>query len=184
MHYSAGLAGLTAVGGAAVLPGSGALWLTARLLLDGAGGLFGLYLLTVLALFLSGYVMRLRQGPARGGPGHPGDCHPRDGRRAGGPPVIGLAARPAIPAVLENLGWDRPLGWLAAGLVALGVGYGLGMLGLSRHSPRTAPPAPPSRGQPACSAPRSLQAYRPRGPGTGARPARPSAAPAGSSSSS
>lgn len=64
MHYSAGLAGLTAVGGAAVLPGSGALWLTSRLLLDGAGGLFGLYLLTVLALFLSGYVMRLRQGPA------------------------------------------------------------------------------------------------------------------------
>ena len=39
-------------------------------------------------------------------------------------------------AGLENLGWDRPLGWLAAGLVALGVGYGLGMLGLSRHSPR------------------------------------------------
>ncbi len=64
MHYSAGLAGLTAAGGAAVLPGSGALWLTARLLLDGAGALFGLYLLTVLALFLSGYVLRIRQGPA------------------------------------------------------------------------------------------------------------------------
>ena len=64
MHYSAGLAGLTAAGGAAVLPGSGALWLTSRLLLDGAGALFGLYLLTILALFLSGYVMRLRQGPA------------------------------------------------------------------------------------------------------------------------
>jgi hypothetical protein len=64
VHYSAGLAGLTAVGGAAVLPGSGALWLTSRLLLDGAGALFGLYLLTILALFLSGYVMRLRQGPA------------------------------------------------------------------------------------------------------------------------
>ena len=64
MHYSAGLAGLTAVGGATVLPGSGALWLTSRLLLDGAGALFGLYLLTILALFLSGYVLRLRQGPA------------------------------------------------------------------------------------------------------------------------
>jgi hypothetical protein len=64
VHYSAGLAGLTAVGGAAVLPGSGALWLTSRLLLDGAGALFGLYLLTILALFLSGYVMRLRQDPA------------------------------------------------------------------------------------------------------------------------
>ncbi len=72
MHYSAGLAGLAAVGGAATLPGSGVLWLTARLLLDGAGALFGLYLLTVLTLFLSGYVMRLRRdhrphGPAAGG---------------------------------------------------------------------------------------------------------------------
>jgi hypothetical protein len=62
VHYSAGLAGLTAVGGAAALPGSGMLWLTARLLLDGAGALFGLYLLTVVTLFLSGYVMRLRRG--------------------------------------------------------------------------------------------------------------------------
>ena len=61
MHYSAGLAGLAAVGGAATLPGSGVLWLTARLLLDGAGALFGLYLLTLLTLFLSGYVMRLRR---------------------------------------------------------------------------------------------------------------------------
>ena len=62
MHYSAGLAGLVAVGGAATLPGSGVLWLTARLLLDGAGALFGLSLLTLLTLFLSGYVMRLRRG--------------------------------------------------------------------------------------------------------------------------
>jgi hypothetical protein len=63
VHYSAGLAGLTAVGGAAALPGSGVLWLAARLLLDGAGALFGLYLLTVVTLFLSGFVMRLRRGP-------------------------------------------------------------------------------------------------------------------------
>ena len=62
MHYSAGLAGLTAVGGAAALPGSGMLWLTARLLLDGAGALFGLYLLAAVTLFLSGYVIRLRRG--------------------------------------------------------------------------------------------------------------------------
>jgi len=55
------LAGLAAVGGAATLPGSGVLWFTARLLLDGAGALFGLYLLTLLTLFLSGYVMRLRR---------------------------------------------------------------------------------------------------------------------------
>ncbi len=67
MHYSAGLAGLAAVGGAATLPGSGVLWLTARLLLDGAGALFGLYLLTLLTLFLSGYVMRLRRDTSRPG---------------------------------------------------------------------------------------------------------------------
>src|SRR5213080_3852567 len=51
--------------------------------------------------------------------------------------MTGLAARPAFhPAAVVNPGWDRPLAWLAAGLVALGVGYGLGMLGLSRRSPR------------------------------------------------
>jgi 1,2-diacylglycerol 3-beta-glucosyltransferase len=53
----------------------------------------------------------------------------------GGPPVTGLAAGPAMAAV-ANLGWDRPLAWLSAALVALGVGYGLAMLGLSRRSPR------------------------------------------------
>jgi hypothetical protein len=67
VHYSAGLAGLAAVGGAATLPGSGVLWLTARLLLDGAGALFGLYLLILLTLFLSGYVMRLRRDASRPG---------------------------------------------------------------------------------------------------------------------
>ena len=51
--------------------------------------------------------------------------------------MTGLAAGPAFhPAAVVNPGWDRPLAWLAAGLVALGVGYGLGMLGLSRRSPR------------------------------------------------
>ena len=51
--------------------------------------------------------------------------------------MIGLAAGPtAHVAALVDMGWDRPLAWLAAGLVALGVGYGLGMLGLSRRSPR------------------------------------------------
>jgi hypothetical protein len=64
VHYSAGLAGLTAVAGAAALPGSGVLWLIARLLLDGAGALFGLYLLAILTLFLSGFVLRLGRVPA------------------------------------------------------------------------------------------------------------------------
>lgn len=84
VHYSAGLAGLTAVGGAAALPGSGPLWLAARLLLDGAGALFGLYLLTVLTLFLSGFVMRLRRGP---GPGEPASRAAAADEAAGRQPV-------------------------------------------------------------------------------------------------
>jgi hypothetical protein len=86
VHYSAGLAGLTAIGGAAVLPGGGALWLAARLLLDGAGALFGLYLLIVLTLFLSGCVLRWRRGPA-------------SARHAGHEPAIGepAAVRAARP---------------------------------------------------------------------------------------
>lgn len=60
MHYSAGLASLSAAGGAMSLPGHGALWLAARLLLDGAGALFGLYLLTTLCLLAAGHAMRLR----------------------------------------------------------------------------------------------------------------------------
>jgi len=56
--------------------------------------------------------------------------------------MTGLAAGPAFQPALVNLGWDRPLAWLAAGLVALGVGYGLGMLGLSRRSPRCSTTGP------------------------------------------
>jgi 1,2-diacylglycerol 3-beta-glucosyltransferase len=56
--------------------------------------------------------------------------------------MTGLAAGPAFHPALVNLGWDRPLAWLAAGLVALGVGYGLGMLGLSRRSPRCSTTGP------------------------------------------
>ncbi len=84
MHYSAGLAGLTAVGGAAALPGSGVLWLAARLLLDGAGALFGVYLLAVLTLFLSGYVMRLRRSP---GGREPSIREPAAGEAAAREPV-------------------------------------------------------------------------------------------------
>jgi 1,2-diacylglycerol 3-beta-glucosyltransferase len=87
--------------------------------------------------------------------------------------MTGPAAGPAFhAAAVVNLGWDRPLAWLAAGLVALGVGYGLGMLGLSRRSPRygTTGPAlartaglllPGATGTPA----------RAPAPGTGAVPA-------------
>jgi hypothetical protein len=61
MYYPATLASLTAFGSAAVLPRNGDLWVAARLLLDGAGGLFGLYLLTCVGLLLAGQVMRVRR---------------------------------------------------------------------------------------------------------------------------
>ncbi len=81
-----------------------------------------------------------------------------------------------------NLGWDRPLGWLAAGLVALGVGYGLGMLGLSRRSPRygTAGPAI-ARAASLLLPPGSLPGMTgtPRARHAAPRPARPAAARGG-----
>ena len=62
MYYAAGVAGLAAFGAAEALPREGPLWLVARLLLDGAGGLFGLYLLTGVALAVAGRVMRFGAG--------------------------------------------------------------------------------------------------------------------------
>ncbi len=64
MHYSAGLAGLTTAAAATALPAGSGLFLVARLLLDGAGALFGLYLVTFAALSMSGYVLRTRAGRA------------------------------------------------------------------------------------------------------------------------
>lgn len=58
MYFSAGVAGLAAFGAGQALPGEGPLWLAARLLFDGAGGLFGLYLLAGLGLSVAGYVAR------------------------------------------------------------------------------------------------------------------------------
>jgi hypothetical protein len=61
MYYPATLASLTAFGSAVALPHDGDLWLTARMLLDGAGALFGLYLLINIGLSLTGQVMRIRR---------------------------------------------------------------------------------------------------------------------------
>jgi hypothetical protein len=61
MYYPATLASLTAFGSTAALPHDGDLWLTARMLLDGAGALFGLYLLIGIGLSLTGQVMRIRR---------------------------------------------------------------------------------------------------------------------------
>jgi hypothetical protein len=61
MYYPSTLASLTAFGSAVALPHNGDLWLTARMLLDGAGALFGLYLLIGIGLLLTGQVMRIRR---------------------------------------------------------------------------------------------------------------------------
>jgi hypothetical protein len=61
MYYPATLASLTAFGSAVALPHDGDLWLTARMMLDGAGALFGLYLLISIGLSLTGQVMRIRR---------------------------------------------------------------------------------------------------------------------------
>ena len=58
MYYSASLASLTAFSAAASLPHSSAFWLVARVLLDSAGGMFGLYLGVMIGLLLIGMAMR------------------------------------------------------------------------------------------------------------------------------
>lgn len=70
MYYSEGVACLAAFGAGQALPDGGPLWLVARVLFDGAGGLFGLYLLAALGLSVVGLVMRGSQGS------HPADRRP------------------------------------------------------------------------------------------------------------
>jgi hypothetical protein len=60
MYYSAGVVSTAAFGGTLVLPHQGGLWVAARLMLDGAGGLFGLYLLVGFLLAVVGSAVRLR----------------------------------------------------------------------------------------------------------------------------
>ena len=60
MYYSAGVVSTAAFGTALVLPHEGGLWEAARLMLDGAGGLFGLYLLAGFLLAAAGSAVRLR----------------------------------------------------------------------------------------------------------------------------
>lgn len=76
MNYSAAVASPAAFGTAMALPHEGVLWFVARLMLDAAGALFGMYLLAFLGLSLAGYVMRSRDGksaPARSRIGAPAD---------------------------------------------------------------------------------------------------------------
>jgi hypothetical protein len=59
MHYSAGIAaGISAFGAAFAFPHYGPFWLLARLLLDTAGALFGLYVVVALILVAAGKAMR------------------------------------------------------------------------------------------------------------------------------
>jgi hypothetical protein len=60
VYYSAGVASLAAFGAAVAFPHEGVLWLAARLMLDGAGALFGMYLLVGVGLSVTGRIMRIR----------------------------------------------------------------------------------------------------------------------------
>jgi hypothetical protein len=64
MYYSTGVASLAAFGAATAVPHDGVLWHIARLALDYAGGLFGIYLLAILGLSLTGGVLRARRKAA------------------------------------------------------------------------------------------------------------------------
>jgi hypothetical protein len=64
VYYSAGLAGLTAFTGAVGLPRASILWIMARISLDSAGGLFGLYLTVMVGLLLTGRAMPFRRRAA------------------------------------------------------------------------------------------------------------------------
>jgi hypothetical protein len=68
VYYSAGVAGLASFGATQALPDDGPLWLVARLLLDGAGCLFGLYLLAGLGLALAGQFIHDDRAPMAGLP--------------------------------------------------------------------------------------------------------------------
>jgi 1,2-diacylglycerol 3-beta-glucosyltransferase len=62
-------------------------------------------------------------------------------RGVAGLPVANPVAPPPLPLPppppLTRLpSWDRPLGWLAALLIVLGIGYGMGMLAASQRNPR------------------------------------------------
>jgi hypothetical protein len=64
VHYTAGVGTVFSFAGASLVPGQGPLSTLARLLLDGAGALFGLYLLLAFGLALYGRVLRRHR------PGH------------------------------------------------------------------------------------------------------------------
>jgi hypothetical protein len=66
MNYSAGAVVLATSGTSLALPGNGVAWVAARLALDGAGALFGLYLVAGIGLSLAGWLMRCGRAGATG----------------------------------------------------------------------------------------------------------------------
>ena len=72
MHYTAGIGTAFSFAGAQLVPGDGLVSTVARLLLDAAGALFGLYLLLAIGLSAYGWVLRRQnQGPGPAGSGLP-----------------------------------------------------------------------------------------------------------------
>ena len=61
MHYTAGVGTAFSFAGGSLVPGQGLLSTVARLLLDGAGALFGLYLLLAVGLSTYGRMLRRRR---------------------------------------------------------------------------------------------------------------------------
>ena len=101
MHYTAGMGAVGSFTGARALPDAGFLTTLARLLLDGAGALFGLYLLLAAVLAAYGAASRRRANRHRTGRAGPGD-RPVPGRggragRGGGAGRPGRSRRGADP---------------------------------------------------------------------------------------
>jgi hypothetical protein len=110
VHYTAGVGTAFSFAGGSLVPGQGLLSTVARLLLDGAGALFGLYLLLAVGLSTYGRALR-RRGPGRQvatglprpaparlpGPASPSAAPPA-GAAAPGAAGATAGAEPAVPA--------------------------------------------------------------------------------------
>jgi preprotein translocase subunit SecG len=76
VHYSTGLAGLAAVGGASLMAERGLAAPLARFLLEASGALFGLYLVVMIVLSAAGARMRRSAAASRGSARHAAHLRP------------------------------------------------------------------------------------------------------------
>jgi hypothetical protein len=122
VHYTAGAGSAFSLAAARAVPGDGVLSLSARVLLDAAGGLFGAYLLLAMGLSVYGRYLR-RTAPERAPLAvlpqswawSPGSPLPERTRSRPGPAVPPLgpavpADGPAVPADLPAAGALGPRG--------------------------------------------------------------------------